>query len=311
MSTNPFDIFNNDTLDAPGPAGKPMPSIAKAQAGEEFVETCPKCRGSGSFISYGGRNLGPCFACKGKGKNVYATSPEERAKSRDRAAVKRVEKAHQIVEDTRSWYATYPAEIAWLQQAAKRNSARAGSFTFPADLLDKLNQYGSLTDAQLASVRKLMARDTERQVARAATAPAIDATKIEKAFAVAREKANRPGQMGTFTKPLKLTSPDPDKITLSFRPGSPGSQWADMLFVKSHDDRKLGHIKGGKFFRKFDCSPAEEAAVIACAADPETAVVAFAKAWSACGVCGQRLLNDVSIARGIGPICAEKFGWTT
>ena len=43
-----------------------------------------------------------------------------------------------------------------------------------------------------------------------------------------------------------------------------------------------------------------------CASDPEKAVVAYAKAFSRCGVCGKGLLNDVSIARGIGPICAGK-----
>ena len=45
------------------------------------------------------------------------------------------------------------------------------------------------------------------------------------------------------------------------------------------------------------------------AANPQEGVLAYAKAWKACGICSRTLLNDVSIARGIGPICAAKYGW--
>jgi hypothetical protein len=306
--SNPFADFNDD-LDAPAGDRTPMMSVAQAKAGAGFVETCPKCRGTGRFISWGGRVMGDCFACKGAGKRKFASSPDDRAKSRNRAAANRISRDLKIEDDAKAWLAANPAEAKWLADTARRNVERNGSFTFPQELLGKLHQYGSLTDGQLAAVQRLMAKDADRAAARAAAAPTVDATKIEAAFAIAREKAARPGQIGTFTKPLKLTSPDPDKITLEFKPGSIGSTWEGMLFAKTAEGKKVGHIKGGKFFRKFDCSDAEAAAVIACAADPETAVVAFAKAFSRCGVCGQMLLNDVSIARGIGPICAEKFGW--
>jgi hypothetical protein len=92
-------------------------------------------------------------------------------------------------------------------------------------------------------------------------------------------------------------------------PGSLGSKWEGMLFAKTEDGKKLGWIKDGKFTARYECTPVEAAAVIDCAENPETAAIAYGKAWSRCGVCGRGLLNDVSIARGIGPICAEKFGW--
>ena len=82
-----------------------------------------------------------------------------------------------------------------------------------------------------------------------------------------------------------------------------------MLFVKDADGRKLGHVADGKFKRRFACTDADEAAVLKACADPEAAAVAYGKAWSRCGVCNRTLTDDASIARGIGPICAERFGW--
>ena len=300
------DLLGGETV-APTSLKQPPASYAPLEQ-TVFAEGCPKCRGTGSFISYSGRNLGPCFACKGAGKNTFKTSPEARAKSRERAAVKRVEKAQAVVDAANSFYASYPDEIAWLQQSAKRNASRGGSFTFPADLLEKINQYGELTYSQLDAVRKLMARDAERSAERAAAAPAADVSALEKAFAVARERAMLPGAKGVFTKPLKLTS---GEVSVAISSPKPGSKWDGMLFVRDakDDERKLGYFKGGKFFRQGAATDVEAAAILAVAASPFDAVKAYAQAWSACGICGQTLFNAESIERGIGPICAAKYGW--
>jgi Family of unknown function (DUF6011) len=169
-----------------------------------------------------------------------------------------------------------------------------------------------LTDAQVDAARRCIALDAERTAQRAveraereASAPAVDVSRLEAAFAVAREKANRPGQMGTFVKPLNLTA---NGVTVQFRPGSIGSQWEGMLFAKA-GEKKLGFIKGGKFQARRENTAEETAAVLACASDPHAAVLAYAKAWSRCGVCGRGLLNDISIEAGMGPVCRGKFGW--
>ena len=52
-TVNVEDLFNIE-LDNTTPS-TPTPDI------------CPKCNGSGNFIGYTGRVVGPCFACKGKG----------------------------------------------------------------------------------------------------------------------------------------------------------------------------------------------------------------------------------------------------
>ena len=114
--------------------------------------------------------------------------------------------------------------------------------------------------------------------------------------------------MGVFVKPLKLTA---DKVSVAISPGKPGSKWDGFLFVRDakDDDRKLGMFKGGRFIADRNSTPAEQAAILTCATDPHTAVIAYAKAWSRCGVCGHQLLNDVSIEAGMGPVCRGKFGW--
>jgi hypothetical protein len=132
-----------------------------------------------------------------------------------------------------------------------------------------------------------------------------DISKIEKAFATAREKAKRPGARGVWVHPLRLKSGEHD---LWFTEGSAGSQWQGMIFVKTADGRKLGSVKNGKFTRRFGCTDADETAVLNACSDPLKAAIAYGKAWSVCAVCGRELTNDGSIERGIGPGCASKFG---
>jgi len=276
-------------------------------APKDFSEPCPKCKGRGRFVSYSGRDVGPCYACKGEGKKTFKSSSADRAKNREQAAARATAKK---ADALLTFAAEQPAAWDWIQE----NALKPVPFAFAVSMMEDIAKYGSLSQGKLDAIHRMIAREEARKEAREAaaaerkaSAPSIDVMKIETAFAVAREKASRPGQLGTFTKPLKLTAPN--KVTLSFFPGSIGSQWEGMLFVKAEDGRKLGYIKGGKLFARRENTNEENAAILAAAADPETAVVAYAKAFSRCGVCGHQLLNDVSIARGIGPICAEKFGW--
>lgn len=297
----------NDSLDdligspVTGPRISPrLPADYKPAVERAFTEPCGKCGGSGNW-----RPGYPCFACKGTGKKTFKTSKADRAANRERAAVKRVERVRDKAAEIAAWTAAHDAEIKWLRAAANRNADRNGNFNFPIEMINAVNKFGSLTDGQLAAVRKLMLRDVERSEQRKAAAPEIDVSKIEQAFAKARASAARPGMQGVWVKPLKLRAGDTD---MSFQPGSAGSQWDGMIFVRA-DSRKIGYIKGGKFFRKFECTDVDQAAVLAAAADPSTAAVAYGKAWGRCAVCSRTLTNDGSIERGIGPICAERFGF--
>lgn len=307
MSTEFHDDDLSDLLSGNAlPATRAVVTPPASYEPKSFTEGCPKCGGSGRY-----RSFGPCFACKGKGSMTFKTSSEQRAKGRATAAKRSANKALELAESIASFTSEHAAEVEWLKAAAARNANRNGTFTFPADLLSKLNQYGPLSENQIAAVRRLMLKDelrrADRQAEREAGAKTVDVAVIEKAFAVAREKAVVAGQIGTFVKPLKLKAGD---VSIKVSPGSIGSQWEGMLFVKAvEDDRKLGYVKGGRFFKQFSCTAVEEEAVLACASAPKEALIAYAQAWSQCGVCNRMLLKKESIERGIGPICFAKYGW--
>lgn len=269
---------------------------------ETFTEKCPSCRGSGNFVSYAGRIVGRCFKCKGKGKMTFRTSSTHREQQRQARQDRAARRHEQNLIDFKTNFA---AEHEWLVKTAPR-------WSLAADFLAKVVQYGELTERQMEVVHNGMARDAARAAAIATPAPtlAVDVSKIEAAFATAKARAARPGQQGVMIKPLRLTSSEATgQLTVYIRPGSDGSQWEGMLFVKAEDGRKLGSVKGGQFQKRRECTDAEAAAVIEVCSDPEAAVLAYAKAFSKCGICGRGLLNDVSIARGIGPICSAKFGF--
>lgn len=79
------DLFENGDPDFDAPsqpivAGK-MPSADELVASEPvFIEKCPSCKGSGNFYGSGGKLIGKCFKCKGRGSKNFKTSPESRAK---------------------------------------------------------------------------------------------------------------------------------------------------------------------------------------------------------------------------------------
>jgi hypothetical protein len=49
--------------------------------------------------------------------------------------------------------------------------------------------------------------------------------------------------------------------------------------------------------------------LISASTDPLTAAIQYGKVSGECSCCGRELTDPQSIERGIGPICATKFGW--
>lgn len=256
-----------------------------------FEERCKKCDGSGQFRSYAGRSLGQCFACKGSGKFTFKTPPEQRAAARARA-----EAGKEAVR------ADHKAEIDWLVAKVAQPRLPEGYANLLRDLLGKLNNGQELTEGQLGVIRKGQARDAEyaakrveRAQERVQTAPAVDASKILEAV----QKAKIQGHNEIFLRFQGMVICEAKK-----HPGT--------LYVKSgkqYDETYYGKIVDGRFVASRDCSPEMAAQIIAIASDPANAAKVYGHTSGQCSCCGRRLDNPESVARGIGPICAQRFGW--
>lgn len=259
-------------------------------------ERCSKCRGTGRFTSYSGRTLGNCFACKGSGKLTFRTSPEQRAKAAVQRENSAQRKAEQLAEQVRVWAETHNADYSWI-------CAKSATFDFARNMLDALRKYGSLTDKQHATVTRLQLADAERQAAfaaeraaREANAQAVDVSKIEQAFANAREKGiQRPK---TYLGSYKFAAAP-----------STGKNAGAIYVTDTQSDEYLGKVSGGRFLAVKACTGAQEIEILAVLADPKEAAIAFGRRTGRCSCCGRELTNHASIDLGIGPICAEKYGW--
>ncbi len=83
---------------------------------------------------------------------------------------------------------------------------------------------------------------------------------------------------------------------------------AGSIYVKE-GEQYLGKIIDGQFYAVRECGSEREAQVIEVASDPSKAAKAYGLRTGECSCCGRTLTNGVSIELGIGPICAEKYGW--
>lgn len=252
-----------------------------------YKEPCKKCNGSGKFIGYTGYSLGDCFSCKGAGFHEFKTSPQYRENARKSTAVR---KERQATATVKAFAAEYVTEFEWMVKTAPR-------FEFAKSMIEAVVKFGSLTEKQLAAVQKCVAKDAERNVERAArveAAPQVDITKIEVSFANAMAK-------GIKRPKLRLAD-------FKFSPAPVTGNNAGAIYVKA-GDTYLGKIAGGKLFKSRECDDQTAGSILAAAADPEAAAVAYGRRFGQCAICARELTNGESIDRGIGPICAEKFGW--
>lgn len=263
-------------------------------ADDRFSENCPKCRGTGRFVGYSGRSFGQCFACKGVGKRTFKTSPEARAKARQADASRKERNAE---ADRQAFKAAHPDEYAWML-------ANVDRFDFATKMWNALGHYGHLTEGQLGAITKMVARDAERdqeRKQRLENAPAVEgADRLKEAFDTAKARA---AAKGRGIRNLRLTIGG-----MVISPASATSNNAGALYVKDCGEY-LGKINGGKFFAVRACRPEQQARVLAFVADPAAAAKAYGQETGMCCVCNSRLTNEESMSRGIGPVCAEKFGW--
>lgn len=172
-------------------------------------------------------------------------------------------------------------------QVAEWINANRSTDNFAESMAQSIAQYGSLTTNQLAAC--------ERNVrAPKTSAPTVSTDKLMAAFDAATSSG------------LKRPKLRFDGFQASLAPMTGKNPGA--VYLKD-GEIYLGKIAGGKFMASRDASSDQIAVIIATMADPLAAAVAFGKRTGMCSCCGAELTNSQSIERGIGPICAEKFGF--
>jgi hypothetical protein len=289
---DPFDFSDLEDMDTFNVSPEPVvltvdESIAEwkergnqSAQGAIYEEKCGDCRGTGNFYSYTGRLVGPCFKCDGKGTRQFKTSPEQRQKNRERAAAKRQAKIDArnaaVAEKLRVFMEAHEAEVKFITENTWSN--------FYSSLLNNLGQYGSLTENQLASVRKGMAK-AEAKAAAAADREELDISSLNGYYAVPNGDTR-----------LKVRVSHPKK----------NSRWHGYVFVNDGaaygSRRNYGRQAPGRGYEG-DIVDALKAIL----ADPYEAMVAYGKLTGTCGACGRLLEDEESIEAGIGPVCAKKF----
>jgi hypothetical protein len=253
------------------------------QNGKLFKEPCKKCN-NGTFISYSGRALGKCYVCHGRGFFERKTSPETRLAAK---VARDTKKSNEKKENIESFQKFYPTQWEWLNKNL--------SFSFAASLMGNLVKYGSLTENQISAIDRCIDRNNQRKtevIQKIENAPKVSVDKLMECFNKARSNG--------LKKPI---------LRFEIFQAALDRRDSNLVWLNNGFDNRLGRIQNGKFVAGRDCSPAQAVAIEAALNDPLAAAVAYGKRIGACSCCGLTLTNPISIERGIGPICAEKFGF--
>ena len=298
METNYFADFESDLAAAEmteAPARSYLGDAASfARATRQStapVIDCPKCRGTGKFTTWSGRDGGNCYKCDGSGKTRGLKMDAASVQRRERAAVSRAERSAAEDQARTDWLVAHSDVMDWIVQRMERSD-------FARSLHDSRMRFGTLTVNQVAAVRRCIEQDAERAKAREAAAPVVAGEGTSKLIA-AFEAAKAAG----------LKTPKVRVGETQFSCAKVNSANAGCLYVKS-GETYLGKVTpAGKFYASRDCSAEQAAEVARVLTDPMGEAVAHGKRTGSCAICARELTDPVSIARGIGPICAEKFGW--
>jgi ribosomal protein L37AE/L43A len=278
--TDPFahlDDFADATRAAAQPAATERLHVAN---GGDSQHACPRCKGTGVFRGYA--RTFSCNACKGSGKVSRAVASAAKGRQ-TREANDKARRSAFILEHTN--------ELAYMQRRAQRSEFYAG-------LLSKFQTYGTLTEGQLASVRRDMADEPARLEAfraqRSAKGGEVSISAIEALFATATDN--------DIKRPVFRAG----GIEISKAPLHGAN--AGALYVKSDEGTYLGKIVGARFHASREAGPETLGTLQAVAADPTAEAIRYARLTGRCSCCGKGLVDPVSIRAGIGPVCAENWG---
>lgn len=282
-------IFDDRDTDPMAAGNKPAPTTAAeirdrahiANGGNAAAGVdCADCSGRGfKILGYHGRRFS-CFRCNGTGK----------LSARQDAARRGAISARENLADRR---AAFEREHADMLGSMRRLADRD---TFFAELLSKLDTYGSMTENQIAAVLRSLARIAERRDAKRAAAgagKAVEISAIDALFGKARE---------TGLKKLAFRT---ERLVISAAKDTGRNPGA--LYVKDRGEY-VGKIVGGRW-QPTGAAGADVLPLLEeIAKDPAGAARFFGRKTGVCCCCGRELTDPESVAAGIGPICAQGWG---
>ena len=251
---------------------------------------CTGCNGTGIITVYrrggGWGQRGTDKKCwKGcRGTGYTKTSPEARAKNRERVRRRKKMEADRKLERGAQFLLDNPRIAAFFAKHEGNPDWR-----FPDELKDKLMKYGYLTEGQIGAIEKCIKRDEERQ-AKWAEQDAAQPETVDLSGMVSGYYAVPGGETRLKVKIDVVTK----------------GKWAGWVFVKDGAEyggkKRYGSQRPNQQYRG---DIIDELRAIA--ADPMAAMAAYGHLVGRCGMCGRKLEDEKSIARGIGPVCASRL----
>lgn len=276
---NPRRDEIDDLLNSPARTATPPASYQP----QTFQDPCRRCNGSGRWMN----THRPCFTCSGRGTITRKTSPDARAHARSQKAARRA------VEQERNWdtfKAANEAVAAWLDAST--------TFEFAVSLKQTVLRYGNLSEKQMAAALKCVAKradNARRDAARVAEATPINMDALTAAFSRAGAALKRPALRFEGMKVYPARN-------------KPGVLYVVATERDGEGERAyLGKVADGKFIRSRECTLDQQSRFTAAAVDPLGASILYGRLTGNCGCCGRALTDPESVARGIGPVCAEQF----
>jgi ribosomal protein L37AE/L43A len=260
--------------------------------GGEASFPCPRCNGTGQFRGHS--RLFPCYKCESTGKVSKGVAAA--AKGKVTAAQNKAQRLVEFARDHVEVIDFLVANQEWSE--------------FYRSLHDQLMERGSLSDGQIAAVHrgieKLAAKRAEKNVEREKKSGTVDISRIVAMF----ERAVTKRGTKKMSRPILSTA----AVTIK-----PATRHEGVLYVTSTDsDTYLGKIANGRFEARNAASDTTVKELRMICDDPEAAIRSYAVVngrfengvlvEAPCGLCHRLMHDEVSLERGIGPVCAARYG---
>ena len=163
--------------------------------------------------------------------------------------------------------------------------------SFARSLVEQIINKGSLSEKQMFAASAMLMKIKQNKEEKQSNIVSIDLSNVKKIFDKAHEAIKSP----------KFRV---DNMVLSRAPDSGVN--AGAIYVKVNGEY-AGKVTGGYWL---PCRAPEGTLekLQEIAKDPLGSAVAYGKRTGNCSACGRDLTNHGSIEKGIGPICAERWG---